>query len=207
MVAGCSGTGALTESQRLQAQAFHERGVVSLNDGRFNEALASLQQAIALDGTVAVYHNSLGVLYLQMQRPDLALERFRRGSELDPSYADGHLNTGIALAELGRWPEAVEAYRRALAQPTLLNQYGAYQNLGVALFHVKDLRGAEEALRFAIGLDPEREAAVYNLGLVLMAQDRRAEAKVAFQRTRALAPESPFGQAALQRLRALGDGG
>jgi Flp pilus assembly protein TadD len=51
------------------------------------------------------------------------------------------------------------------------------------------------------------QAAYYNLGLVLSAENRSDEARVAFRRARQLAPETPFGQAASERLKALGDGG
>jgi len=63
-----------------------------------------------------------------------------------------------------------------------------------------------EALRFALNLDPQLQAAYYNLGLVLTAEKRPEEAKALFRRARQIAPESPFGQAALERLRALGEG-
>jgi hypothetical protein len=51
------------------------------------------------------------------------------------------------------------------------------------------------------------QAAYYNLGLVLVAGKRHEEARAAFRQARQLAPDSPFGQAALERLKALGDGG
>ena len=66
---------------------------------------------------------------------------------------------------------------------------------------------AESSLRFALSLDPQMQAAYYNLGLVLVAEKRQDEARAVFRRARQLAPDSPFGQAARERLRALGDGG
>jgi Tfp pilus assembly protein PilF len=201
-LAGC----ASSEVQRLQARATYERGLTHLQERQTALALSSIQEAIALDGTAPVYRNSLGVLYLELQRPDLALPEFRRATEVDDGYAEAHLNTGIALAEMSRWTDAVAAYRRALALPTLPVPHIAYQNLGLALYHLKQHQEAEEALRFSIGLEPQMGAAYYNLGLVLLAQDRREEAKLAFRRARDLAPQSPVGKAAGGQLRALGDG-
>jgi hypothetical protein len=51
------------------------------------------------------------------------------------------------------------------------------------------------------------QAAYYNLGLVLVAERRSEEARAAFRRARQLAPDTPFGQAANERLKAMGDGG
>jgi Tfp pilus assembly protein PilF len=203
-LAGCAGP---TEVQRLHARSTYERGLTHFQDKQLALALSSIQEAIALDDTVPVYRNALGVLYLELRRPDRALAEFNRATELDPNYAEAFVNTGTTLAEMRRWEEAVAAYRRALALPTLPVPHIAYQNLGLALYHIKQYREAEEALRFAIGLDSQMEGAFYNLGLVLLAQHRREDAKVAFRRTRDLAPQSDFGRAAMGQLRALGDGG
>ncbi|HXG01995.1 MAG TPA: tetratricopeptide repeat protein, partial [Candidatus Binatia bacterium] len=145
-------------------------------------------------------------LYLQLGRLEEARLRFEKAVELDPNFAEAHMNLGVALAEAGRWEEAVPAYRRALALPTLATPHVAYQNLGLALYHLKRYREAEEALRVALRLDPQMSAAYYNLGLVLAAQNRRDEARFAFRRAVELAPQSPFGQAAADRLKALGEG-
>jgi Tfp pilus assembly protein PilF len=202
-VAGCAGP---TEVQRLHARSSYERGLNHLQERQISLAVSSIQEAIALDGTNPIYRNSLGVIYMQLRRPDRALEEFTRATELDPSYGEAFVNRGSALAEMRRWDEAVVVYRQALALPTLPVPHIAYQNLGLALYHVKQYREAEEALRFAIGLDSQMEGGYYNLGLVLLAQYRKEEAKVAFRRARDLAPQSDFGRAAKGQLKALGEG-
>ena len=195
------------ETQRLQARAAYERGLTHWRDRQIGAALSALREAVALDRAVPLYHNTLGLVLLELQRPELALEEFRAATTLDPSYGDAHLNLGVALAESTRWEEAVAAYRRALALPTLTSPSTAHQNLGLALYHLRRFAEAEEALRFALSLEPRMEAAYYNLGLVFVAQGRHEDAKSVFRRARDLAPSSPFGQAAAQRLRGLGDGG
>jgi Tfp pilus assembly protein PilF len=203
---GCASTEP-PEVQKLQARAAYERGLAHLRDQQASSALSAFQEAISLDGTMPNYRNTLGVLYLdRLLRPDLALKEFERAAELDPTYAEAHLNTGIALAEMARWSEAVPAYRRAIAMPTLAVPHIAYQNLGLALYHLKQYREAEEALRLSIRLEPALEGPYYNLGLVLLAQGRQDEARVAFRQARDLAPQSRFGQAAVGQLKALGDG-
>jgi len=51
------------------------------------------------------------------------------------------------------------------------------------------------------------QTAYYNLGLVFVAENRKDEAKAAFRQARQLGPDSPVGQAALDRLKALGEDG
>ncbi len=207
-LSGCATTAEVPEVQKLQARAAYERGLAHwFRDKQAGLALSAFQEAISLDGTVPVYHNTLGILYLhQLLRPDLSLKEFQRATELDATYAEAHLNTGTALAEMARWEEAVPAYRRAIALPTLPDPHVAYQNLGLALHHLKQYREAEEALRFAISLEPRRAGPYYNLGLVLFAQGRTNDARLAFRQALDLAPESDVGQAASGQLKTLGGG-
>jgi Tfp pilus assembly protein PilF len=215
LLALVGGTGACSSTvpvvppatQRLQAQAAYERGLGYLRDRQASLALGALREAVALDGTVPTYHNSLGLLLLELRRPDMAMQSFERALALDPGYADAHLNLGISLAEMGRWQEAVPQYEKALSVATLAAPSVAHQNLGLALYHLRQYREAEAELRFAISLDPRMEAAHYNLGLLLLATGRQTDARAAFQRVRDLGPETPFGRAAAEQLRNLGDGG
>ena len=192
------------ELKRLQARAAFERGVKHFGDREAPQALTALREAVSLDPASPLYHDTLGLVLTQLQRPDLALEQFQRAVEIDPLYADAHFHRGVALAESTRWAEAVQAYRRALSLPTLTVPDLAHQNLGLALYHLRQYREAEQELRFAISLSPEMQAAYHHLGLVLAAQGRAVEARMAFTRARELGPDTPFGEAAGDRLRALG---
>ena len=195
------------ETRRLQAQNAYERGLTQARQGQSALALSSLQEATSLDPASALYHDSLGLLLLDLGRVDQAIAELTTSVDLDPSRGDSYFHLGTALAEARRWEDAVAAYRKAILQPSLTVLDLAHQNLGLAFFHLKRYREAEDALRFALSLDPQLQAAYYNLGLVLTAQKRPNEAKVVFRRAKQIAPESPFGQAATERLKALGDGG
>src|SRR5262245_12479718 len=207
-VAACSGgsRSSLAQTQRLQARAAYERGLASLAQRQPGPALSGFKEAVALDDSVPVYHNSLGVLLLELRRPDLARESFQRALAVAPGYGDASLNLGIALAEMGRWGEAVPPYSRSLASPTLTAESVARQNLGLALYHLRQYQEAEGELRLAIALDPTMETAYYNLGLLLVTTGRRDDARAAFQHLRETSPQTPVGQAALEQLRNLGDG-
>ena len=196
-----------TEVQKLQARAAYDRALSYLNDKQPAPAMTALQEAISVNPSSALYRDTLGVVLLELGRPDMALEHLKKAVELDPLYADAHFHMGTALAESRRWEEAVVSYKKALELPTLTIPESANQNLGLALYHLKRYREAEQTLRFAISLDPKMQAAYYNLGLVFIAENRKDEAKAAFREARKLGPDSPVGQAAQDRLKALGEGG
>ncbi|HEV8475088.1 MAG TPA: tetratricopeptide repeat protein [Methylomirabilota bacterium] len=205
LVAGCLSSKA-AERQRLRARNSYERALGYIAERQAALALTSLQEAIELDPKVAIYHDTLGMVYLDLRRVDQAVAELKKATEIDPNRGDSFFHLGSALAEGRRWEEAVSAYRKALNLPSLTVADYAHQNLGLALFHLKRYREAEEALRFALSLDPTIQAAYYNLGLVLAVQNRPDEAKASFRKARQLSPDSPFGEAALERLRAMGEG-
>ena len=197
----------VTEMQRLQAQNSYERALNQISQSQTALAMSSLQEATGLNPGMALYHDTLGMLLLDLGRIDQAVAELKKAVDLDPHRGDTYFHLGTALAEARRWDGAVAAYRKAIAQPSLTVTDYAHQNLGLALFHLGRYREAEDALRFALSVDPDLQAAYYNLGLVLTAEKRQDEAKAFFRRARQLAPESPFGRAAVERLKALGDGG
>ena len=203
---GCAST-TVTETDRLRARAAYERALSHFGERQPSPALGALKEAVSIDPTVALYRDLLGLVYLELGRPDLAIEELTKAAEIDPKLADAHFHLGTAYSEAGRWADAVASYRRALALPTLTIHDFVHQNLGLALYHLKRYPEAESSLRFALSLDPQMQAAYYNLGLVLVAEDRKDEARAVFRRALTLAPDTPFGQAARDRLRALGDGG
>lgn len=206
VVAGCATT-TVSEVDRLHAQAEYEKALSFLRERQPGPALAALKESVTIDPTAPVYWDTLGLVYLDLGRPDLAIDNLRRAVEVDPKYADAHFHLGTALAESRRWDEAVTAYQTAIALPTLTVPEFAHQNLGLALYHLKRYREAEQSLRFALSLDPKLQAAYYHLGLLYTAEGRKDEARAAYRHAVQLGSESPFGQAAGARLKAMGEGG
>jgi tetratricopeptide (TPR) repeat protein len=195
------------EMKVLQARAAYDRGVKHMEGKETAAAFNAFREAALLDDTVATYFDALGVALLQLQRPDLALPQFERARALDPAFANAIFHVGLTLTEMRRWADAVESLKKAVNLPTLPVPQLAWQALAVAQMNLGQLLEAEGALRFAINLDPEMSSAHYNLGLVLVGANRKDEARAAFRKARELAPESAFGQAAAERLKALGNGG
>lgn len=207
LCSACASTPNVSPPDRLRAEAAYDRGLSQFNARQMSAALAALNEAVAVDPTVARYWDTLGLLYLELGRPDVAILQLQKAVTLDPHLADGHFHLGTAYAEIKRWEDAVISYRRALAEPTLAIPDQVNQNLGVALYNLKRYGEAESTLRFALSLDPKMQAAYYNLGLVLVAENRPDEAKAAFRQACDLGPDNPFCQAAREHLKSLGEGG
>jgi len=82
--------------------------------GRLEEALAVLDQALAAGGATAALHHNRAVLLQRLGRAAAALEGHLAAQRLGADDADVHYNLGNTLQTLGRHEEALQAYRRAL---------------------------------------------------------------------------------------------
>ncbi len=133
--------------------------------GRYEEALRVLAQAVSARPSEPAWHNEAGKILMKLHRPDQAAMAFRMAVTLAPGYFEAFYNLGTAYQEKGQMPEAVAAYRQAIV---LRPDYAeAFNNLGNALLEMKDYAGAADALQRAIVLMPGFAPAHYNLGCVM----------------------------------------
>jgi TolB-like protein len=81
--------------------------------GRVNEAITAMKQALLLDPESALRSYWLGRLYEVARLEGEAIGQFRRALELDPHLWTAHRSLGFALARKGQRAEALEAFRHA----------------------------------------------------------------------------------------------
>jgi non-specific serine/threonine protein kinase len=128
----------------------------------------------------------------------IALESFTRAVELDPSYAHAHAGIAdcyTALAVYSVRPAAsfratgsAAAEQAILLAPSLAEAHHSCG--GVRAFLYWDTKGAEEALRAAVALNPRLTISHAYLGVLLMAQGRTQEAIEFMERALSLEPDS-----------------
>jgi tetratricopeptide (TPR) repeat protein len=185
------------------ADAIHALGALALQAGRADTADALLRQAIALRPALDFQLTRANAL-LALRQADQAAECARKVLRARPKHAPAHQVLGHALADGGQAEAAVEAYRTALrldpALPDIRNNLGtalrqsgrlqdAEQELLLAppdpaalvnLSSVQKERGhlpaAEATLRRALALAPKDPVLLYNWSLLMLLQDRPAEA-------------------------------
>lgn len=90
------------------------RGLEALSRADFPEAIERLEEVVVEDAANAPAWRDLGVCYLEVRRPDLALEALERSVKADPGDADTHYILGNACGTLGQLERASACYRRAL---------------------------------------------------------------------------------------------
>ncbi len=137
-------------------------------------------------------HNSralhlLGVVALQRQNYQAALDFFDRAIAAKPDFAEALSNRGNALRELGRIGEAEASYRKSIAANSTFAM--AHYNLGNMLLAGK--RFEESAAHFtrALSANPRLTEARVNLGLAFKEMGKLKEAECSYRKALELGPE------------------
>ncbi|HEY2227481.1 MAG TPA: tetratricopeptide repeat protein [Xanthobacteraceae bacterium] len=181
--------GEAADRKSEDAEALFARGNALREQRRYDEALTSYDQALALAPDHAEALLTRGNALQALRRSAQALASYDKVVALRPDHADAFYNRAIALNELKRLEEAVASYDRAIAlRPDYVL---AFNNRGNALQVLKRFEEAVASYDRAIALKPDYADAFYNRGLALQALRRFAEALASYDRTIALAPPHP----------------
>ncbi len=175
-----------------QARACNRGGIALAQQGRFDEAVASFQQALQLRPDYIDAHNNLGNVLMFQGRLEEAVSSYQRALQRLPadsvSYRAGlfsHLCN--ALRQQGKLNEALAYGRRALElQPDFAK---AHNNLGNVLQEQGRLDEAEACYRRALMLDPNYVDAHYNLALAARDQGKLADSIACSRRALELKPD------------------
>lgn len=148
-------------------------GVVEARQGRFESALAWLEQAVAQAPGDAVLHNHLGNVLLALEREDAAIAAYEQAVALGLEDPHALNNRGAALQARRRFDAALQCFERALElrpgfADALLNRGELLVELGQRSAGIESLQraraaGADDAkIGFALaalGVEPAAERA------------------------------------------------
>jgi tetratricopeptide (TPR) repeat protein len=97
-----------------RAGSYNNRGVLYFDQGKYAEALADFDSALALMSNLAAAHINRGYTLVAQKRWADSLPSFDRGIDLvAPDPARAHYNRGIAHEELGHVRDAYYDYKKA----------------------------------------------------------------------------------------------
>jgi tetratricopeptide (TPR) repeat protein len=152
-------------------------GAELLQQGKLAEAIAELQQAVALDPMYAAAFRNLGYARDRAGQGDEAIAAYRRALALEPRDALTLNNLGVLYDKAGRYDEALVAFEQAAhadpSSPTIQqNLENARQNRGIA--RERDARIAE-AVKQA-DAHPTDPRAAYQVARVYAAYDDKERA-------------------------------
>lgn len=143
---------------RENPSAWNLAGRVAMAESNWERSESAFQKAVELDPTDPMIHNNLGLLYVMMKKPALAVDALEASAEL---YGDDvpyfvHNNLGLAYEAAGRLEDAQDAFESAaVANPDYAR---AQVNLRRVLKTLAMRVETEARERRTAGLDPSEDS-------------------------------------------------
>ncbi len=91
-----------------------------------------------------VLANTLGVLYMNSENPDKAIECFKKATQLDGKYAKAYTNLGKAHGKLGNPEQAIPMFIKSVR--LIPFQYDAYYELSASYYTIGNYLRADSIL-------------------------------------------------------------
>jgi MSHA biogenesis protein MshN len=169
------------ETGGQRAEGEYRRALASLQEGRMNETVASLEQALKYEPTHEAARQTLVGLLIEANRTDEAMRQLQLGLTLDarqPAMA-----MLLARLQIERGGNGIDTLTRTLPYAGNDADYRAF--LAAALARQQRHREAAEQYQQAVRAMPSNGVWWMGLGISLQAEKRNGEALDAFQRARA----------------------
>lgn len=166
------------------AEVIASRGLSYTDMGRFTEALADLDRALALDSTIPWFHAGRAHVLRRMHRLEESLAGFDRALALQPEFGHAIADRGVTLSLMNRNEEALAEYDRAIALDYA--EDWVHASRGSALRQLNRLEEALASQNKALELTPDYPYALLERGRTLRALNRPAEALADLERALAL---------------------
>jgi MSHA biogenesis protein MshN len=175
-----SDNGGVTITSQQQGENAYRRGLAALQEGRVQEAIASMEQAVFLYPRNEGARQTLVGLLLENKRNDEAVRHLQLGLGLDAKQPQVAML--LARLQIEKGGPAIETLQRTLPYARGNADYLAF--LAGALQRAQNHREAAEQYQAALKLQPQNGVWWMGLGISLQADKRNAEALEAFNRAR-----------------------
>jgi predicted TPR repeat methyltransferase len=168
------------------AEAYAKAGDALLARGETEQAIASYDQALALNPQLFETHLSLAAAKARQGRLAEATVSCRNAISINPNHSNAHNELGCLLERQGKLDEAFSSFQRAIALDP--NQVNSHNNLATLLGRQGRLDEALASLQRVLALDPNHCDAHCNFGNVLLHQGKLDDAFNSYQKVLALNP-------------------
>ncbi len=109
-----AGTADIVKQKSMEAaREYLKSGNMLAGEGKFEAAVKSYKEAIAMDPNMPEAYSLLGSALAEAGKDKEAEEALRKAVSLKPNFAEGYYHLGIFLKSQGKQSEAEQAFRKA----------------------------------------------------------------------------------------------
>ncbi|MCL7030342.1 hypothetical protein MKW94_019388 [Papaver nudicaule] len=98
----------VTDENREASQSAKGQAMEAISEGKLEEAIERLTEAIMLNPTSAIMYATRATVFIKMKKPNAAIRDASAALEINPDSAKGYKSRGMAKAMLGQWEEAAK---------------------------------------------------------------------------------------------------
>ncbi|XP_055827284.1 TPR repeat-containing thioredoxin TDX [Solanum dulcamara] len=106
-------TSEVTDENRDAAQMSKAKALDAISEGKLNEAINHLTEAILLNPNSAILYATRANVFIKLKKPNAAIRDADAALKANPDSAKGYKVRGMARAMLGLWKEAASDLRVA----------------------------------------------------------------------------------------------
>ena len=172
-----------------EAEQRIERAHQLAESRQWDEALAQLDAALAINPAIGAWQAHRGYLLDQLERYEDAAAAYRSAIKLDPGGVDVHIALGVDLARMERFTEAVEVLDTAQHMAPDQEVVYCYRILAYSELGQHDL--AEEMFYLAQQIKEDCPHCFFHMGGSLAARGEYERAIYCWGRTLDIDPEYP----------------
>jgi DNA-binding winged helix-turn-helix (wHTH) protein/Tfp pilus assembly protein PilF len=161
------------------ARFYNNRGIELQQSGELEMAIQKYKLALLFRSGYAEAHYNLADAYEEIPDYDRAAQEYKNAIDADLMFYEAYSNLSrLYILRRKDYGGALRLLERAMSlkpkEPAV--QYSLYRNYGWATFELRDLGQAQQSLKSAIALAPERGSAHCLLAKVLVSEGRDREA-------------------------------
>ncbi len=149
-------------------------GMVFIQQGRFDQAIAILKRTLETDPFRAETHANLGAAYMHKAQFDLAEDALHTALRIDPDFPAALLNIGLLYVATEQYAWAADHLARAVA--TQPSNPSARNNLGVALIRLGEAAKARPHFEAVVKEHPDVTLAYFNLAVTYALEGETSKA-------------------------------
>jgi len=151
-----------------------------------SKAQTACEQALTLDRELASVHVTLGMLYTETTRNDLAAQELQQALRLDTKNAEAYGALAELHAKQGRDKDVIPNYQKAAELAP--NDWRWANQLGFYYLTIGNLPAAVQQFERAVKLTPDNARAYNMLGIGFTRQNRLQDARKAYEKAIELEP-------------------
>ena len=161
------------KAQPRHSRAQHVLGCALLMQGRFQDAMAPLEEAGRGRHDPEI-DTQLAIALRQLGRPEDALLKLKRATKRKPPYAAAFHELGFVLFSLERYDEAIKALRRGIEIAPMMQEL--HTQLGYVFLRRRIRSSARDAFARALAIAPNSLDALFGMAVAHFEEGQYAAA-------------------------------